>query len=340
MDRPLKDLRTPLDRLPREPGSFMRASARLYGVLSALNGFYLKTMPRVRTQAPLISVGNLEVGGTGKTPVLASLANILEDMGHKPGLLTGLGEGGSSGILSEGDPTFSAEAPDEALLLARRFPSMPVTAARPKWKGAKVLDREGRCDIILLDDGFQHRRLDRKLDLVLLSGTVPMEIDHVLPAGPLREFPSALSRADAFFMPQSCDPPKDLPDRPIFRFITRNTGLFNLEGEQVERGDTPFMVISAIARPGRFERAATNWGETALRLRFRDHAPWSIEIRDAVADAMGECASCQPLLTEKDAARWGASWDLPGPRPLYLDLEIDWEDPDGLRTWLAGSLKD
>jgi len=140
-------------------------------------------------------------------------------------------------------------------------------------------------------------------------------------------------------MPQTFEPPKDLPYRPVFRFITRNTGLFNLEGERVERGEIPFMVISAIARPGRFERAAEDWGETALRLRFRDHAPWSIEIRDAVADAMGDCTSCQPLLTEKDAARWGASWDLPGPRPLYLDLEIDWEDPEGLKAWLAGSLR-
>ncbi len=339
MDSPLKDLRTPLERLPREPGAFMRASARLYGILSAMNGAYLRALPRIRTQAPLISVGNLEVGGTGKTPVLASLATLLAEMGHKPGLLTGLGEGGSSGILSEDDETFPAEAPDEALLLARRFPDMPVTAARPKWKGARMLDRGGRCDLILLDDGFQHRRLERKLDLVLLSGAVPMQKDRVLPAGPLREFPSALARADAFFMPTHYEAPGDLPDRPVFKFSTRNTGLFDLEGNRVDRVESPFMVISAIARPGRFEKAAEAWGDTALRLRFRDHAPWSIEIRDSVADAMEECEACQPLLTEKDAARWGASWDLPGPPPLYLDLEIDWEDPEGLRDWLASSLR-
>jgi len=339
MDSPLKDLRTPLERLPRSPGRGMRAAAKLYGGLSALNGALLALLPRVRTSAPLISVGNLEVGGTGKTPVLASLATMLQKLGYRPGLLTGLGEGGSAGILDMDELPTPAEPPDEALLLSRRFPEMPVTAARPKWKGAKRLDARADCDLILLDDGFQHRRLHRDLDLVLLSGVTPMEKNRVLPAGPLREFPSALERADAFFMPLSLPLPDNLPDRPVFRFSTRNTGLFDLAGNRVEAGNGPFMVISAIARPVRFERAAEDWGPITLRLRFRDHAPWSSEIRSSVSEAMEEYPGCQPLLTEKDAARWGASWDLPGTSPLYLDLEIDWEDPAGLLEWLRAKLR-
>jgi tetraacyldisaccharide 4'-kinase len=299
----------------------------------------MNLLPNIRTRVPLISVGNLEVGGTGKTPILAKLASMLNGLGYQPGLLTGLGEGGSSGILNLGDAILDTESPDEAQMLARRFPDLAVIAARPKWKGAKTLDAQRVCDVILLDDGFQHQRLARDIDLVLISGSVPLTSNQVLPAGPLREFPSALKRADAFLLPELVDLPEELPDRPVFRFRTLNTGLFELGGEKAETSGRPFMVISAIARPGRFEDASSHWGEIALRLRFRDHAPWSIEIRDSIAEAMEEYPDCQPLLTEKDAARWGASWDLPGPPPLYLDLQIDWEDPQALLDWLDSRLK-
>jgi len=333
---PLADRRGATGRLPDRPGPGRVALALLYGLGARCHAAWPRR--RVRTDKPLVSVGALEVGGVGKTPAVAALAGLLAAAGRRPGLLTGLaGQARGHRLLSAGEPGFADAAPDEASLLAARLPAMPLVAARSKWEGARRLDADPRCDLILLDDGFQHHRLARALDLVLLSPDVPLRSARVLPAGPLRERPSALERADAFLLPEG-GAPAGLPERPVFRFDVVVESVVDLAGRPLDLACERCLAIAAIARPERFEAAAAGLCTLAGRLRFRDHRAWNIALRRELAAALAANDGARPLLTEKDAARWGRHWDLPGPAPAVLRVALRWSDPGALGRWIAGRL--
>lgn len=336
MTAPLRDRRGAAGRLPDRPCPGRVALALLYGLGARCHAAWPRR--RVRPAKPVLSVGALEVGGAGKTPAVAALAELLAEAGRRPGVLAGLaGQARGKRLLAAGEAGFAAAAPDEAALLAARLPGRPLVAARRKWEGARRLDADPGCDLILVDDGFQHHRLARDLDLVLLTGEVPLRAARVLPAGPLRERPSALERADAFLLPEGAAP-ADLPERPVFRFAVVVEGVADLAGRPVDLAGERGVTVAAIARPERFERTAAGLCRLAARLRFRDHRPWDAALRREVAAALAANDGARPLLTEKDAARWGGRWDLPGPAPAVIRVALRWSDPAGLRRWLAGRL--
>lgn len=138
-----------------------------------------------RAPMPVVSVGNLTVGGTGKTPLVAWLARGLLERGRKPAILM-RGYGAAR----------PGELNDEARELARLLPQAPVFAHPDRYASALKAHAQG-CDVALLDDGFQHWRLARDLDVVLLDATDPLGGGHLLPWGRLREGPAALARAGA-----------------------------------------------------------------------------------------------------------------------------------------------
>ena len=330
---------------PAEPGWFKSAAGLLYGGGAWLGGAW-QAARAVDARIPVISLGNLEVGGTGKTPATEAIARLLLERGLRPGLLTGLaGQARGMSLLEAGSPEFAGSAPDEARLLARRLPGLPLVAARRKWRGALRLAGLGDCDLILLDDGFQHRRLRRSVDLVLLSGAAPLENSRLLPAGPLREFPRALGRADALLLPEGAAA-RAWPDRPRFRFRIRETGLGQIEaggglsapGAEAEADGDGYLAVSGIARPQRFESSSATRYKVLLNIRFRDHAPWSPSIRQALGEAQARFPGARFLLTEKDAVRWGAQWDLGGKRPHFSAIEMEWLERTELGDWLAGRL--
>ncbi|MEK6259720.1 MAG: tetraacyldisaccharide 4'-kinase [Planctomycetota bacterium] len=147
-----------------------------------------------RVDVPVISLGNITTGGTGKTPLAAWLANWLTEAGRTPGLL-------SRGYRSLGKTAHLAERADhvgndEKLVLDRLCPGVPHLQQRDRVSAARRLVSEQGCDTLILDDGFQHRRLHRDLDLVLIDALCPWGYGHLLPRGLLREPLSALRRAD------------------------------------------------------------------------------------------------------------------------------------------------
>jgi tetraacyldisaccharide 4'-kinase len=133
---------------------------------------------------PVISVGNLTLGGTGKTPLVAWLARVLTAAGRRPA------------IVSRGYAARAGETSDEAAELGILLPGVPHCANRDRVSAARVAAADG-ADAILLDDGFQHRRLRRDLDIVAIDATDPFGCDHLFPRGLLREPPRALARAQA-----------------------------------------------------------------------------------------------------------------------------------------------
>jgi tetraacyldisaccharide 4'-kinase len=167
----------------------------IYGtVVVSRRHFYAMRKP-TRVSLPVVVVGNLSVGGTGKTPLVCWLVAQLADLGFKPGVVT-RGYGGSSGSIRLAAPS---DAPgvvgDESVLLARRS-GVPVAIGRDRPAASQLLVNAG-CDVIVSDDGLQHYALARDCEIVVIDGDRLFGNGRLLPAGPLRENRSRLAAADA-----------------------------------------------------------------------------------------------------------------------------------------------
>lgn len=161
--------------------------AILYGLLARLrNRAYdtgLKSVQRVNR--PVISVGNITAGGTGKTPFVAWLCERLRSAAQKPAILSrGYGANERTGV------------DDENEMLASVIPDVPVVVNPDRVAGAKMAIEDHDADVLVMDDGFQHRRLHRDLDIVLIDALQPFGGGHMLPRGTLREPPGGLRRAE------------------------------------------------------------------------------------------------------------------------------------------------
>jgi len=183
--------------------------SRLYGAAMRLRALgyqsgYLKTN---KLPCKVISIGNLAVGGTGKTPMTIHLAEMLNRHGCKPVVISRGYKGEAEkrgGIVSDGRTFFmtAEKTGDEPLMMARRLQTIgvPVVVGRNRFRSGMLAIRVFRPDVILLDDAHQHLKLRRDIDLVLLDGTHPFGNTHLLPRGILREPVSALDRADIFVL--------------------------------------------------------------------------------------------------------------------------------------------
>src|SRR5580692_8897745 len=168
----------------------------LYGVATALRNtlFDQGGLPSRLLEKPVISVGNLSVGGSGKTPFVIALGELLKTRGIQFDVLTrGYGRT-TRGVLLVDPKGEAAEFGDEPLLIARRL-GVPVVVGENRYDAGRVSEEKFESQFHILDDGFQHRSLARDFDIVLLSQN-DLD-DELLPSGRLREPPSSLQRADA-----------------------------------------------------------------------------------------------------------------------------------------------
>lgn len=168
-------------------------------------------LPIHKVPVPVISIGNITTGGTGKTPFAAWIANWLTSAGHRPGLLS-RGYRSLDGVSSADANQAShqiSQGNDEKLVLDRLCLGVPHLQQRDRVTSAQRMVHEFRCDVLLLDDGFQHRRLHRDLDLVLIDSLQPWGYGHILPRGLLRESLSGLRRADVVVLTRVNQCPPD-----------------------------------------------------------------------------------------------------------------------------------
>lgn len=307
----------------------------LYGAAAALRvSLYRRGIfSRVRLNGPVISVGNLSVGGTGKTPVVARIAEMLRGEGLPVAILSRGYRGSFRGealIVSDG-ATVLAEASvagDEPVMLARALPGVVVAVgARRDRVGAAVEHRFGPR-VHLLDDGFQHLRLARDLDLVCVdtmdAGGRP------IPAGRLREFPSAIDRADAVLLTQAdaatADALRVLEARfgadKTFRFTRRILGYFGPDGAPRTPPARAFL-LAGIARPERLEADVSARGAVVVGRRFfRDHHAFSASDVAAVTAAARAAGAGAIVTTAKDAVRLPATVTDPPILVLRIAAEI------------------
>ncbi len=288
---------------------------------------------RVRLDPAVVSVGNLSVGGSGKTPLVGWLASELNARGHRVAILS-RGVGGRRerevNVVSNGERVLlsPADVGDEPVLLAGRAPGVPVFAGRNRVAlGLRAAALFG-AEILIIDDGFQHYRLHRDADLVCVDAGLGLGNGHVLPRGPLREPVSALRRAAAIVWTRLTNAEAELPElgvalaEEIPRFgveITvrgiRQLGASGLEPVESLRG-RKVGLLAAIARPDRFATELTELGaEVAARCTFADHH------RYCRSDLSALDPGLLWVTTEKDAVKIPAGWSL-GAKLVVLEEEV------------------
>ncbi len=189
--------------------AFLRTLAVIYGLAVAVRNFFYDKgfISSALVEPAVISVGNIVVGGTGKTPAVMALAERFQKQGYKPAVVSrGYGRNIEKPLLvsdCQEVKTGPEEAGDEAFMLASRLEKIPVVACNSKTRAARWTAENLSADVILVDDGFQHRALARDYDLVLLDATAPFGHGHLLPRGLLRERVSSLKRADGILITRS-----------------------------------------------------------------------------------------------------------------------------------------
>ncbi|MEO8680076.1 MAG: tetraacyldisaccharide 4'-kinase [Vicinamibacterales bacterium] len=300
----------------------------LYGQVMRVRRVWSETHPdRRRALArPVISVGNLSVGGTGKSPVVAAIARWLIEQGERPSILSrGYGRADAPDgvvVVSDREGVLASVdcAGDEPLMLARQVPGAAVCVSPDRYLAGSVAERTLGCTIHLLDDGFQHVQLARDLDvLVTTLGEIPN--GRVLPAGRLREPIDMASRADVLVV---SDATAGAASAEAWLLgISLSCGA--TRSLQLPRIDGPVLAVAGIAHPDRFFAMLRESGETpAATIGFPDHHRYTRADLDRIAGKMRDVNAVAVLTTEKDVVRFEALGNLPFPlRPVPLGLQFD-----------------
>ena len=274
-----------------------------------------------RAKVPVISVGNLTVGGTGKTPMTDFLAKWMQKHDIKASIVS-RGYGGEYTdpvmrvVLEGAQATKPATCGDEPFLLARKNPSIPVFVARRRALGVKAAEEAG-AELIILDDGFQHRAVHRDLDIVLLNSERPFGNGHMLPAGQLREPSSSLHRSHLLVMTRSLPDVESTPisyKPTLFSQHKISQSLSSLSGDvlhMTELVGKSCVAFAGIARPEDFFAALK---ENHLTLKeeipLADHQVYDEALFSRLSKS---CQGADVLITtEKDAVKL-AKINLPIP---------------------------
>jgi tetraacyldisaccharide 4'-kinase len=205
------DIMTREDRYPLcSLATPLRGISVLYGGLALLRRrlFARGTLKSHRLPCPVISVGNLTLGGTGKTPMVIHLAEKIQRLGYRPVILSrgykGLAEKGGAVVSDGGNLLCDArQAGDEPYLMAALLPTVPVVVGRNRFRAGMDAVRRFHPDMVILDDGYQHLRLKRNVNLLLVDAQRPFGNGHILPRGTLRESAASLRDADAVVLTRS-----------------------------------------------------------------------------------------------------------------------------------------
>jgi tetraacyldisaccharide 4'-kinase len=282
-----------------------------------------------RVSQPVVSVGALSAGGSGKTPFTRWLTARLRERGHRPAILSRgyHAQGGSEPRLVNADRPDAVRDGDEPALLARTCPDVPVIVAPDRARGAALAAGRG-ASVLVLDDGFQHRRLVRDVDIVLVSGDLGGRGGWVLPAGPLREPIAGLRRAEVVVL---VDRGGGLPAEPTGLDASARVFQARLVPTANSRIDEGASVhaLSGVADPASFEHGLESLGLVLTgATRYPDHHPFTrLQVFEA-ADRASEEGADHLAVTAKDRARWPSQLvdRPPVPAVFDLDVEVDSED--------------
>lgn len=311
-----------------------------------------------KLSAPVISVGNLSVGGTGKTPCVAFIARTLRDEGHGVAILSRGYKRQTRGRVevSNGDEILCSprESGDEPYLLAQSCPGVRVVVDEDRYAAGHWLERRTPISAFILDDAYQHLRLARDLNLLLIDATESLALAKMIPFGKLREPVNGLRRADAVIVTRSDQPLNRTslletiekhawPNTPVFFAYHEMTRLRRLDNEEsaciAELARTPIAAVSGIAKPDRFNEDLQRAGlRIVLRRDFEDHHSYTVEEFASIARAAQSAKAEAIIVTEKDAANLMAEAIRQSPLPVYAArIEFRCEEEVALKKLLLNA---
>ncbi len=335
----------------------MNVLGGVYGHATALRRAWYGRHPERtrRLERPVVSIGNLVVGGSGKTPLVATLARLLAAAGERPAVLSrGYGRRDAPDgvvVVSDGDRVLAPpeRSGDEPAMLAYALPGVAVLVSRERYLAGCLAERRFGCTVHLLDDGFQHLQLARDADLLVVSAADLGE--RLLPGGRLREQLEAAQAADALLVPGTNAEVDAVRRRTgvetAFRVTARyHTPQLITDDPQGVGADVsarpparPVLAVAGIARPERFFAALRALGWTIGReLVFRDHHWFTPRDISRIEQAAFSAGANLIVTTEKDAARLSPSLVTAPPAWAVLPLELVVEPADQFASWLAGRL--
>lgn len=332
-----------------------------WGILTSFRASLYESgwLPCRNLERPVISIGALSVGGAGKTPTTALVASLLSEAGIQPAILSrGYRRRSTAALLvSHGDargPIVEVDqAGDEPFWLASVLPTVPVVVAKRREEAAHVALAAAAVtpDVFLLDDGFQHLRVARNANLLIVNPEQPFWEDAPIPSGRLREASSAATRADGFLIVRAdTEAARGLhnrfPEHPRFELTRQIPCCWSL-GQEIPRAwptterseatETRFkgsaFAFAGIARPERFFEDLEADGVTLKgQYAFPDHHEFRAQDVTRVVRMAQECGADTLVTTEKDAVR------LPNkafPGPLWVwGYRLQTSSPETLVSWL------
>lgn len=349
------------------PQSVSPTRNRLLTLLSWSSNLYFHLLQRdqkkaacnqLRLPSHVISVGNLVVGGTGKTPFTLWLASQLHNLGHRVAIL-------SRGYARRGDivsrvpaatdrrekATQSDHYGDEPVLMARKLDPISVWVGRKRWQAGMLAIEKDQPEIIILDDGFQHLSLYRDLDFALLDARNPFGNERLLPLGPLREPIAHLKRANAIVLTHADDPRKTqetvaavaerFPGKPIFCCRHMISAFrFGLTGAQIPLKtlqSRPSIAFAGIAHPDPFFSSLERLGiALADKFPFPDHHPYQSGDLLRLLQSRFRHKSQLLITTQKDAVRLPLEFLE---TVLTAELQLDFgTDAERLMTYIQNKL--
>ena len=336
----------------------LRALARMVswgykGAAAAHHALYdLQWRQTIKVPTPVIGVGNLTVGGAGKTPLTAAIVESLLAMGWPVAVISrgyGREKADSTTWVSRGHgPLTSVRlSGDEPYMLASRLP-VPILVGSDRVQLARMALAELGPVVIVGDDLFQHRRLYRDLDIVVMDATRPLGNGLALPRGPLRESASGLRRADAVVLTRANDQTAVHNSRvwlrsfwgagPVLTCQHQITGLYSLDGQKLTSADSnPMLAFCGLANPCAFLNSLEQIGLNVVKLiSFPDHHWFSRNDLENLSRQAVDMGVKALVTTEKDAARLQGNW--PYNLPLWVSrLDLFFTQGD-LRSLLQHSL--
>jgi len=269
---------------------------------------------------PVIVVGNISVGGTGKTPLVMALVEYFLTMGKKPGVISRGYKAellvGSPKIVTKGDT--AREVGDEPLLIYQQC-HVPVAVGPNRAANGKLLIEKSNCNILISDDGFQHFAVKRDIDIVVIDGDMGFGNGWCLPAGPLRELPSALPRADVVIVNGG---QVDVKHTKKYSMSYTLSEILQINGDHIGRIDQfrgkQVHAIAGIGNPNRFFQQLSQTGIDVLEHAFEDHHKFQmsdLKFNDDLPIFMTQkdAVKCRSLIASAPSNFWS----------VPIKLEID-----------------
>jgi tetraacyldisaccharide 4'-kinase len=295
----------------------------------------------VQVGCPVLSVGNLSMGGTGKTPVVQKILSLAIGRGIKPGVVARNYQARSRGIqrVNIRKPDGASYYGDEPFFLGQTFQSTSVWTGPQKYLTAQQATRAENLGLIVVDDGFQHRNLHRDFDLVLIDCTSDPEEDFLVPKGHLRESFSSLHRASAVALTKvNWAAPERVAE--IRAKIPTGVEVYEIEFHSTLskplEADGAAIVVSGIAKPQVLTKTLQAFPNLQVRehLRFSDHYAYQMKDAHRIEETMRKAECRQILTTEKDFVKLQVFSEIRDfLNPIKITTEFR-EEPKGLYAFL------